>query len=223
MREFINQYIKLIASALTGLIFAYASFYLILNIYHQQEIARVMKVDVQSLSSYTTIQKNLDEVAENIKFTPNTYKGPYDTTMLLSMQGAISICRNYIMNDTFKDLTTHQEIGIVDIENFRSSFQNDVVNKCMIEQLYYFTSDRPILKEIRPFIKSNIQLFIDSDMYIKRDIFNNSSYFFNSDHTDNTYRSSVKDAFAHVMNHYKSASDFLLEVSRWYKDRVEER
>ena len=70
-----------------------------------------------------------------------------------------------------------------------------------------------------------IQLYInsllDETSYLKKDLINNSSYFFNTSIASSSIKDNTRDGFYEVMGAYNKAASFVEYISHWYKDEVE--
>ena len=141
MRIFINEYTKVAAYAFLGIIFSYASFYLIANIYHYQEIHKEVAVNISDIDSYQNIKKNLIKVSNNNKTNISSYNGSVDSMRMLEFKSMLDSCYTTMNNEEFKSLENKVKLNIKDVENFRQVVINNVINDCLVEQLYHFTSE----------------------------------------------------------------------------------
>ena len=70
-------------------------------------------------------------------------------------------------------------------------------------------------------ISKHINLLLSNTTYLKKDILNNSSYFYNTNIASNSVKNNTRDGFYEVMDAYNAASDFILYISEWFRTEVE--
>lgn len=229
MKKFLLEYAKIIAYTLMGLIFAYASFYFLINLYHQKELQNTINVEVAKQSQYIGINEKISQVKQNIQqFQSNRYKGPIEVHQLLAIQGRMELCVRQFQNDTFVNLGKKTVLNVQDVNEFQLSYQNEILNNCVVEQLYDLSIRGegakypiPSLQAIAPFVRLDINNLLSSTNYLKTDLLNNSSYYFTTQHTSNTVQNKTSEGYGEVMGAYDRAADLLLNLSEWFLEEVE--
>lgn len=223
MRIFINEYTKIFAYTILGIIFAYASFYLFGNIYHFQEVRKQYDIKVDETDNYHNVVVNMERVKKNIEPDVNSYKGTTDKLMMIQLKSGLSNCVTNINNNDFKKLSEKKKITIVDVDNFRQLLVNNVVNDCLIEDLYFITSpkqDVKFLEQDRYLIKLEMDSINKRTEYINKYINNNSSLSFQTDSAKNNVFDSVGDSFQYLLDIYEDSSKLVLEISNKYSKEV---
>lgn len=223
MRIFINEYIKVLAYSLIGLLFAYSAFYLIANIYHYQEIRKTYDKNIVEIDNYKKIKNNINKIKDNITVDSNNYTE--ETSLSVKqLRNNLSNCLTYLDNDYFKDLKSKEKVDIKDVENLRAVVSNDVINGCLIENIYYITYQNEYNMNFLEFnnqiIKSHIDSLNNQLYYINRDIQNNSSFYFNTKFINNNNYDKVGDHFNNLLDIYKESSDLVLIISDKYNKEV---
>ena len=223
MRVFINDYTKVLAYTIIGIIFAYSSFFLILNIYHYQEVRKTYNKEVNKLEDYNSIKQNIELINKNLDVNLDNYKGFEDDFDMATLQHNLLNCNDELNNTYFNNLQNKTSINIKDVEQMRSVVLNNVVNSCLIENLYYITYNRDnvnFLKNDEILLKINIDT-INSEMnYINKDIMNNSGLYFYTNNTLNTIYNKPGDNFNNLLNLYKKSSDLVLTISSKFNQEV---
>lgn len=224
MKKFIIEYIKIIGYTVIGIIFAYSSFYLLLNFYHAKELKRSFSYDAKEDSNYMSVLEKMDQVQINLtQFNAANYKGSVPVHYLLNIQGRLENCRKQFSNEAYLNLQNKQEITFQEVGNLRDSFQNNILSTCLVEQLYDMAvtdeTDRfPIasLKRIAPYVELNIKELLNSTNYLSTDLLNNSIYHFTTEHTNNNLFNKLKFSYSELLSSYNKSADLLLQLSEWF-------
>lgn len=228
MKKFILEYLSIIGYTITGLLFAYSAFYLLINLYHEKELDRGAQIIVKEDVAYNSVSTKIQEVKNNINsFSSSNYKGDVPVHILLTIQGRLQNCTTQFENETFKSFEDKTEFSVEDVEKLRQSFQNNILSTCLVEQLYDLAvanqSDRfPInsLKTIAPYVELNIKNLLAANNYLTVDLLNNNVYYFTTEHTHTNLVDKTKLSYAELVSSYNRAADLLLELSKWFKQEV---
>ena len=225
MRIFINEYIKVLAYTFMGLLFAYSSFFLILNIYHYQEVRKSYSLDVADSENYKSIVANLKLIEKNLDVEVANYTGDSDGFAMATLQKNLYGCITDINNNSFKEMKAKKDINVKDTEALKNIVVNSVINSCLIEKLYYTTYDTKNIKFLSNdaiLLKTNIDTINSEVDYINKAIMNNSSLSFNTTNSLNNVYNSVGDNYNNLLNLYKRSTDILLTVSSKFNKEVVE-
>jgi len=227
MKKILIQYTNIIGYTICGLLFAFSSFYLILNLFHQRELNTYYKVDPNTLDNYVSVTTKINKMKENIEENPNRVNNSSKAKFLSNLKSRLNTCSSSLINETFKGFGTKDAIGPLDVEHFRTSFQSDVLSKCLISQFYGLTSETDEIAsgqeefmEIAPYIHLTIENMLPATSYLEDDLANNGSYYFNSDLARTTVHDKTVSGFHSVLTLYNQASDLLVEISNWYLEQV---
>ena len=228
MKNFICEYLRLIGYTVVGLVFAYCSFYLLINLYHQRELANTMTYSAQEDTVYNSVMTKIEDAKNKInQFQSSDYTGAVPVHQLLNIQGRLQICTRQFENDTFLALKDKKELTILDVEELRKSLQNDVLNSCMVEQLYDLAvadeTDRfdiPTLRTIAPYLELDIKNLLASNNYLTSDYQSNHIYYFTTSHSRLSFFDKLKLGYAEVIATYNRAADLLVEISNWFEEEV---
>ena len=226
--EFVKQYIKIINYLLMGLVFGFTSFYLFANLYHYLEIRKDFILDVANQPMVHDIDTKMNQIEANLSaYNANTYQGRLSTTQMTTIYYNIKACTESFKNKTFTSLKQKNRITIVDVYNLRESYEDDILSSCIVNNLYWTTTltESTFPNTYLVNNKEMIQLYINSLLtetsYLKKDLLNNSSYFFNTTVASNSMKDNTKDGFYEVMNSYGKAANFVEFISNWFKNEVE--
>ena len=225
--EFLRQYLKIITYSVLGIIFAFSSFYFFANCYHYLELRRDYVADIDNLPIVGKINENLKDIDNNIKaFDVNKYKGSIPANIMMRIESNLKVCSNNINNDIYKEIIAKDRVSIVDVYNLRESYENNILNTCVVNGINWLILDNnginsDTLNANKTLISANIDLLLEKTTYLKKDLLNNSSYYYNTNIAANSVKDNTKDGFYEVLDAYKSATDFILYISNWFKMEME--
>ena len=226
MNNRFTSYMRLGASVIIGLIFGYASFFLISNYYHYQELKTSIDGRIGDRIVYQNVNQKLEALQNNLNFVIYRDNDKITVNFAQTLKGHLSICQREISSD-FKNYADLDKITYKVVDDMRSKYIGNVVNECAINQLYYLisydTSTLPAnssLKAIQPFIKEGIDQLKDRNNYLANNYLDNSSITFRTITARNTVHNPVADGFDEVLTSYNNAIDFYLEISNWLRNEA---
>lgn len=228
MNSFFKQYFSIINYAIIGIVFGYASFYLFLNLYHYQDIRRTY--DVNGTVADEVLVKNVDlrlkNIEENINlFDVNKYRGTLDASKLNLVSANLKVCLNYYNNDVYKELKKKSSINIIDVYKLREAYENEVLNGCIVKNLYWVSdiekTDFEGLKQNSFLLKMYFKDILSTTSYLKKDLLNNTAYSFSTEIFSKEIKNISKDGFYDVMNSYNSSLNIVEYISNWLKQEAE--
>lgn len=227
MKDFLKQYCNIIAYSLMGLIFAFASFFFIVNLYHQSEISRTFDVKVSEDASMVTLKNNINAIKSNIEgFNVNNYHGSLTSFQAMAAEQKLRSCVNILDSETIQELNEKDTLTIVDVYYLREKFENEVLGKCVIGELMWFQNveknnvDNEFLKANQGLVELYIKGMQSETSYLKKDLLNNSSFYFNTSLVASTLHHNVKDGYYDVMTSYNKASSLVKYFSEWFNEET---
>lgn len=226
--EFLKQYVKIINYVLMGLVFGFSCFYLLINCYHYLEIRKDYVVNVDNQLLIQEVENKMTNINNNISlFNANTYQGNISNSQMVVIYHNLKSCIGSFNNETFQFIKRKNSISIVDVYNLRESYENNVLSNCIVSNLHWTTTvdENNIGSSYLINNKDMIQLYVNSLLketsYLKKDLLNNSSYFFNTTIASSSIKDNTKDGFYEVMGAYNKAADFVEFISEWFKNEME--
>ncbi len=221
MKKFIREYLRVIAYTATGLVFGIASFYLLMNYYHSEEVSKPLYIS-QNDVDYTEYKTKISKIDENLKRF-DSMKSKNDE--LKTMYSKLISCRTVMDGDkTLSKLKVDNYFKPVDIYQLGSSFQSEVLNICWAMHLSYLTSDTPPVsfKEYAPYISSSVKSITNQINFALDEIQNNSSYFYTTNITSSTIRNYLKSDYSIITDSYNEFADIVLELSESLNEKAGE-
>jgi len=221
--DFMKQYFKVIGYMLMGLVFIFSSFYLLANAYHYLEIRKDYIVDFDQLPVVDSIKKNLEDTTANINaFDPNTYTGSLPVNTMILIKENLTNCVKHFNNDTYNSLHQKTRISIIDVYKLSDSYDEQILNNCIVNNLNWVTSEKndnltDYLIQTKDINKMYVQSLINSTSYLKKDLLNNSSYYYNTGIASSSVKDNTRDGLNEVLDAYNKASKYLLYISNWFR------
>lgn len=226
--EFIKQYLKIINYSLLGLAFAFSSFYILSNAYHYLEVRRDYVTDFSTQALVVDMDETLARINNNISgFSSNRYRGSISNTQMMTIYNNLKGCVSSFNNETIQGMRGKNRITVVDVYNLRESYENKILSNCIVTNLYWTTTveednfNSSYLVNNNDMMKMYVNSLLDNTSYLKKDLLNNSSYYFNTAIASASIKANTKDGFYEVMNAYNDALDYVEFVSEWFKNEVE--
>lgn len=226
--NFLKQYIKIINYALMGLVFGFASFYILINAYHYLEIRKDYNANFDSQPLVIKFQDKIKNVKNNIsKFNANTYKGRISTNQMVVISSNLNTCIDSFNNSTIASMKGKNKISIIDVYNLRESYENDILSNCIVNSLYWTTTlttdsfASEFIVNNRQMMSLYVNTLLGQTSYLKKDLINNSSYFYNTSIASASIKNNTKDGFYEVLDSYNKAASFVEFISEWFRDEVE--
>lgn len=226
--DFLKQYLKIINYALIGLVFGFTSFYLLSNAYHYLEIRKDFITDFNNQPLVLDVEEKMKNVSNNISsFNTSTYNGKISINQMQVIYYNLKSCVDIFQNDTILNMKGKDKITIIDVYKLRESYENDVLSGCIVNNLYWTTTvnqstiNSSYLVNNKNMMQLYINSLLDETSYLKKDLLNNSSYFFNTSIASSSIKDNTKDGFYEVMGAYSKAASYVEYVSEWFKNEVE--
>lgn len=228
MKKMLLEYSLVIGYTVVGLVFGLSFFLLFLNFYHYDEVNYYYQKNSDDLKLSSEFKEQLVEIRENVNsFDINLYSGREDIYSLASVGNKLDLCIKNINDSEFFKILDKKKISISDVYKLQQFYENDVVNECLIKQLYDLTISNESsnikissLGVISPFLNTSIVQLKDDNNYVKSNIRNNSSYYFSSNSSKLSVFNMTRDSYYEVISSYRSAINFVEQVSIWYRNVV---
>lgn len=228
MKKVLLEYSSIIGYTIIGLIFGLSFFLLFLNFYHYNEVNYYYQKSNDDLNLSSELKEQLNAIEENINFFDiNLYSGNEDIYSLDDVGNRLKLCVKNINDSEFFEVLDKNKISILDVYKLEQSYENDIVNECLVKQLYDLTildenSTVKIssLEVISPLLETSIMELKDDNNYVKNNIRNNSSYYFSSNSSKLSVFNMTRDSYYEVISSYRGAINLIEDVSIWYKKVV---
>lgn len=221
MKEFIKEYIRLIANTTILLILMVASFYIFINYYHAKEISQRIYVgtgDVNTLNYKST----LEEINTNLN---NFSSKRVQDRELTNLYVKLLSCNNLLKsNETLNTIEENKYLNVLDVYNLGTKLQSDLLNACWALNLSYLNEVEKdsVFYDIAPYITENMETLFNQTDFALLEIQNNSSYFYTTSITSSTIRNSLLADYSIIADSYNSFADNILLLSKYINEKASE-
>ena len=225
---YFKTYFKLMAYMISGIVFAFSSFYLFINIFHSIEISKKINFDAENSSVVQDYYNSIANIEKNISgFDANRFvSNGVSPGKMLVIKENLNQCANIMKNTYLDDLKGKDKISIQDVYELRNSYENKILSECIVNNLYWVTSLKENNVNSSKLLSSQevLIMYVNSlkneTSYLKKDLLNNSSYYFNTSTASSGVKDNVRDGLFETLSAYKNASSFVEYVSNWFKNEV---
>lgn len=209
MSKKIRNYLGLLAYTITGLIFGFAFFLLFLNIYHTSEVNSKYVKSSEEIDAYNEFSGSLTLLKNKIdKINLNDEKK-------INISNRLNSCIKSLSNEEFLNYVKKKKMDDLDIYQMKNVFQNEIVDGCLVKQLYTMAEDNDN-KDILPFIKNDIDILLANMSYVEDNLLDNSSYKFSSNFSKTNIYNAKQESYYQVVNSYRRVVDLVNIVSDYY-------
>lgn len=221
MKKFLLDYINLIGYVVTILVFSIAVFVLLVNFYHYKDVNTVYTKPSDSKSAYESNKSKIEEIKDNVSvYNPNDFKSNPNNLVYMNVKSRLDQCVDkYTVSDVNK-IFDKKVITVKDDYDLLTAYQNDIINGCIIMNIYSMDIPKESFQSVKPFITSNSKLLMNDTDYVKRTLQNNSSYSFGTKFDKTNVFDLTRDSYTRIESSYNFSVDFVLEVSRWFKNFI---
>ena len=133
----------------------------------------------------------------------------------INISNRLNSCVKSLNNEEFLNYVKKKKIDDLDIYQMKNVFQNEIVDGCLVKQLYTMTEDNDN-KDILPFIKNDIDILLASMSYVEDNLLDNSSYKFSSNFSKTNIYNAKQESYYQVVNSYRRVIDLVNIVSDHY-------
>lgn len=222
--NYVKEYLKIISYILVGAVFSFSVFYLYINIFHSLELSKKYNVNVSESTTVKSYYDRINTIENNIKsFNTATYSGTVATTKMQSIRQNLTNCVNSLKGTYLEEIRNSNSVGITDVYKLRDSYENDILSECIINNLYWTLDvagnniNSTYLLNNQDLLVLHVNMLKGSTAYLKKDLLNNSSYFFNTSTASSGVKDNVRDGFYETLGAYKDASMYVEYLSNWFK------
>ena len=216
MKKFIKNYLNLIAMSITGMVFVFASFYILMNYNHNEELKKNIYIGDNEVN-YTAHKEKLNNLNDNLNKIKNKKNV---NSKYREIVNGLSECYTVLQSkESFAGIQTNKEYNSYEIHQLGTNFQNNVLNLCWNVGLGTLSNDTKenslptTLKNIKPIIED----YISSIEYNLSDsldeIKNNSSYFYTTSIASATVRNYLGSDYQSIAKSYNDFVNILVRIS----------
>ena len=212
MKDFFTDFIELLVDSALIICLAFASFLLISNVYHHQEISYSYGVDLKD-TEYTEYKKTLSSVDKKMK-SVDISSIKYDTTAR-PIFAYYESCIKSLNEGTFSSIEQKNLVSGKDVYDSNNEILKKYNGTCIFYIPYNITV---INKNYKPRVsfdkvfkgtEQKREIIIDNAEYLTKSGLGNSSYNFSTN-------TSKYNEFELTIDNYKLMASILDDVANWY-------
>lgn len=203
----------LIITFIMGLSF----FLLFINIYHYNEVNYVYEKDDEEIFIADELKKEVSVISLKLAaINLENYTENANYSLLVDTNDRINKCVSILNNENLYNNLDKEKMSILDIYEFQENYQNNVVDECLVKQLYGIVDLGDESDIMNNFIKNNIDIILTDVSYVKNNLLNNSSYYFSTNASKNNVFNLYKESYYQIVSSYRKTVNFVDMVAEWY-------
>lgn len=216
MKKFIKNYLNLIAMSITGMVFVFASFYILMNYNHNEELKKNIYIGENEVN-YTAHKEKLNNLNDNLNKIKNKKNV---NSKYREIVNGLSQCYSVLQSkESFASIQTNKEYNSYEIHQLGTNFQNSVLNLCWNVGLSSLSNDTKenslptTLKHVKPIIEDYISSIEYNLSDALNEIENNSSYFYTTSIASATVRNYLGSDYQSIAKSYNDFANVLVRIS----------
>ena len=203
----------LIITFIMGLSF----FLLFINIYHYNEVNYVYEKDDEEIFIADELKKEVSVISLKLAaINLENYTKNANYSLLVDTNDRINKCVSILNNENLYNNLDKEKMSILDIYEFQENYQNNVVDECLVKQLYGIVDLGDESDIMNNFIKNNIDIILTDVSYVKNNLLNNSSYYFSTNASKNNVFNLYKESYYQIVSSYRKTVNFVDMVAEGY-------
>ena len=221
MKEMLKDFCNLLSNSVTIICLVFASFLLMINLYHYKEVNYVHYIDVSENIEYKEFKETLANVEKkmNSEVTTSDYQKKNISNNLKTI---VNTCLDSIKQGSMYGLEEVDTITQKDIYNTSSELYSDINNNCLFylwyntEQLVNSHNLDVDFDDESKYIQEQRITIMASTNYLTDRLLNNSSYNYATDVTRNSIFNETSANFSFSVRNYVALADVLDTYANWY-------
>ncbi|MBR3660989.1 MAG: hypothetical protein IKN63_03690 [Bacilli bacterium] len=228
MKKFIKDYLKIIAYSIIGLVFVLASFYLIMNYNHNEELTKNIFIS-NNESNYIAHQELLTNINNNLNIFKNKKN---KTNSDKQIADRLERCYNVLNSDSsFSKIELNKEYTAYDIYKIGADLQNNIINECWNTNFSFLvannntnrqdSTDKSLnsteipkkIKIVLPILNKYVSTINDNVTDSLKEIQNNSSYFYTTNIASATIRNYLGSDYSTIVKSYNDFTSIILYLT----------
>ncbi len=214
MKDFFAEFLKLLADGVLIICFAFASFLLIVNIYHYKEITYAVPTTLNDNVDYKNYKLTLQQVDNKMKSVKYSSSSPakpifqyYDS------------CAKAISEGAFDKFGAKSSLKTMDIYTANEEMIKIYNNKCLFfisNNISNVTKNAKSFDNTKKLVDEKSKIIIDNADYLRRAQLANSSYNYTTDNTRRGIFNKTDNEIKLTINNYKLMASLLNDIANWY-------
>ena len=220
MRDFFKEYVHIITTVLTALLFGLGCFYFLINAFHASSMNKTVYVNKNDVN-FTQYMSNVDIIDSNVKgYNYNDKKFDYDIGMMESISSKIGICSTMLKDEgSIYTIENNSNIGFSEVYDLNNYFINTLMDNCFVANISWLIRDENLNEteySKKVLIYNNyVNSLVDNAKYLRNEMRDNSSYYFNTGISNAMIRNNLGSIYQKVIRNYVDFSGVIADLSKY--------
>lgn len=220
MKEFIIEFLKILANSILLVCFALCSFLLVLNIFHSKEISYNYSIDLANDFSYNNYKKSLISIDKKMESV--NYNIPAYATTAKPIYQYYKSCVDALNGSAFNQFSAKSSINAYDLYKANEEIVSNYSSVCAFNLAYNISiidkskNFRNDFDKVMKDVELKRDMVIDNSNYLMTSGLSNSSYGFSTDMFKSSIFNKVSNDFRLTVNNYETIASILEDVADWY-------
>ena len=222
MKEFVVEYLKLLAKCILLICFSFVAFLFIINIYHYKEVTYVQRInwdETTTLKEYKSIMKDVDRKMKSVNHDNVNYSGTAKP-----IYQYYEACVASINNGTFSKIIEGDTVTAIDVYNANDDILKEYNNKCIFYIPYAISvinkthTPSVSFNDVQKITEEKRLIVINNAEYLTHSGMGNSSYSFTTETTRAGVYNKVDNEAKLTVDNYRMMASILNDIADWYVD-----
>lgn len=224
MKSIVKEFFELMGYCVLVVCFLFASFLLLMNVYHMKEISRVESRSLAQENTYISVKDTMSDIEKNVNSVS------FSTSSNMASGGSLikdslNSCISSIKESKFYALGDKMSIDYKDVYEVNKEMYNDVNNKCLFYVPYYIESatktynvGKSYEKELKEDIEYSKSQISDYSNFLFNKSLGNSSYSYTTSISNSTIYNDLNNSINLTISNYQQLVRTVEKISLWYVD-----
>ena len=221
MKEFFGEFLDVLSGCVLVICLAFASFLLIINVYHYKEVRYAQVINLNENADYIEYKNTLKSVDKKMK-SVNISGVRYDSTAK-PIYEYYEGCTKSLQNGTFATFESKDAVTGTDIYKANDEILKTYNRSCafgipynitVISKSFKLSNSASLFKTT----EGKRKIVIDNAEYLTKSGLGNSAYSFSTDTTRGGIYNKLSNETKLTVNNYRMIASILDDVANWYVD-----
>lgn len=192
-------------------------FLLFLNVYHYNEVNHIYLKNGEEILVVDELKTEISNISLKLQeINLSGYINNTNYSLLNDTNERLNTCVSILNSEKLYDSLDKKKMTALDIYEFQENYETEVVNECLVKQLYGISDLGDESDIMNNFIKNNIDTILTDVSYVKNNLLNNSSYYFSTNSSKNNVFDLYKESYYQIVSSYRKTVNFVDMVTDWY-------
>lgn len=215
--KYLFNILNLISYLIVMFVLGLGFFLFFINIYHYNEVNYVYEKDTEEMLIVDELKKEVNTISLKLgEVNLENYTDNENYLLLVDTNERLNKCISILNSEELYNSLENEVMDILDIYKFQEIYENDVIDECLVKQLYGIVDLGDKSDIMNNFIKNNIDIILTDVSYVKNSLLNNSSYYYSTNSSKNNVFNLYKESYYQIVSSYRKTINFVDMVTEWY-------